>query len=422
MLNELLPVLQISSLNHGGMKVKNLIFSTFIILMPPVAHCGDLANVISDLYGGDGIELSAASGAFHSPHFTADSLSALENLNQVITNDVGFSSFNSIVNGVTFDVSMGIPVATNDSLGPLLSERATTLGKNVINFAFSYTKVSFDKLDGTDLDSLNINFSHDDCCGFSPFVLLPDGSRSNFELDSVNVSIDLELEQDILSFFVNYGVSDHLDVGMMVPIIQTEARATAFATIVESVSGSGIHTFAGSPELASSSTGGEETGIGDILLRSKYNFFDSHPDFPDMAVLGQLSLPTGDKDNLLGSGETKFKGMFIISKNFEHVNPHINLAYEVTTGDDSEDNLQYAVGADVRVTQNVTIAADILGRYNPDLEITGNHLVDFAFAAKWNPFKEINAPLNGYVIIPINSDEGLRSDVIWGFGAEYTFD
>jgi len=63
----------------------------------------------------------------------------------------------------------------------------------------------------------------------------------------------------------------------------------------------------------------------------------------------------------------------------------------------------------------------VLGRYLPDLKDQSDHFVDVALQAKYNPFKEYDAPLNAYVLLPVNKDDGLRADVIWGLGIEYTF-
>ena len=403
--------------------MKKIFLSAAILLTTPVAwsQSNNLANVITDLYGGDGIELSVASGTFHLPHFTADSVEALENLNSLVTSTLGFSSFNSTASGFTFDLSQGVPVATEDSMGPLLSERATSLGRAELNVGFSYSNVDFDKFDGVDLDSLTIDFLHDDCCTFIPgFSMTPDGELTVFEEDFIRANINLDLSQEIFSLYANYGLTDKLDVGVVVPIVSVEARAFSFAEVISSTPSTTRHTFAGAPELAEDSTGGSESGLGDIILRAKYTFV-SISDLPSMAVLAQIITPTGDEDNLLGAGETKFKGMFIASQTFGRWTPHVNLAYENSTGDDSEDNLAYAVGTDARVSQTFTVAADILGRYNPDQEIIGNHLVDIAFAVKWNPFSQMNAPFNAYIILPLNSNEGLRSDVIWGLGVDYSF-
>jgi hypothetical protein len=106
----------------------------------------------------------------------------------------------------------------------------------------------------------------------------------------------------------------------------------------------------------------------------------------------------------------------ITSKNFGTVGTHLNLAYEMTTGPDVQDNMTYAAGVDLRASSKFTVGGDFLGRWNPDQDQIGSNVVDFALSAKWNPFTGLNAPLNAYVIVPVNKDHGLRSDVVYGVG------
>ena len=135
-----------------------------------------------------------------------------------------------------------------------------------------------------------------------------------------------------------------------------------------------------------------------------------------LSLLAQVTAPTGDEDNLLGTGETKYKAGVIASKNFGTLGSHLNLAYEMTSGPDVQDNMTYAAGVDLRATSNFTIGGDFLGRWNPEQEKIGSNVVDFALSAKWNPFTGMNAPFNAYVIVPVNKDQGLRSDVVYGVG------
>ena len=390
----------------------------------PNASAGDLKNFITDLYGGDGIRLFVNPGAVsHDAHFTGDSIEALSSLNSGITSAVGFSAFNSPVSGVTFDLSTGVPVATQESLGPLLSERATTIGRNRLNVSFSYTRVDFDRFEGTDIDSFQLVLPHVDVGG--PNGGPPDGVIGGpggpiVELDTVEARVDVSIEQDIYALFGNYGITDRWDVGVVIPIIRIEARADAFAQVVDA-SGTGVHTFVGAIDDPRSVSGGAKTGIGDVVFRTKYNFLRDQDGVPDMAITGQITVPTGDDDNLLGTGETRFRGQLVASQKFGDLTPHVNVAYEGTTGHESLDNLTYAVGFDWRVSTPVTFAADVMGRYNPEQEVISNHLVDVALAAKWNPFNGFDAPFNAYVILPVNKDDGLRADAIWGLGVEYTF-
>src|SRR5262249_19685083 len=129
---------------------------------------------------------------------------------------------------------------------------------------------------------------------------------------------------------------------------------------------------------------------------------------------GQLRVPTGDEDNLLGSGSTDVSGMLVLSKQLGAVAPHLNLGYEVASGGFDRSNFRYAAGADFRVVSHVTLAADVFGRVT-----AGADQHDFAIGAKWNVFDR--GIITGNFIVPINRDEGLRPDYIWSVGAEIDF-
>jgi len=385
------------------------------------AGAAELRNFLTDLYGGDGIRLSLLTPVpfadRHEAHFREDSLLKLGNLSQAIISTAGQFAFNSTLTGVTFDVATGVPVETRDSLGPLLAERATTLGAGKIDLAFSASRIEYDSLDGTDLDSIVLDFPHDDCCT-APGGPPPDGRISGFEQDVVEVRINSKLSYDVYALFANYGINERWDVGIVVPVLSVEARAQAHAEVID-VAGGGVHSFFTQRELQDSTTGGEETGLGDVIVRTKYNFVRDQGATPDMAVLLQITTPTGDEEKLLGSGETRYKLGYIASKQYGSYGPHFNVAYEAATGPDYLDNLSYSAGCDFRLSSKFTAGVDVLGRYNPDQEQVGNHVVDMAVSAKWNPWRGVNAPLNAYVILPLNEDEGLRSDLIYGIGIDW---
>ena len=396
------------------------------------ASADHLRDFISDLYGGGGIFLPAAPGIpapiadAHVPHFTGEEqIAQLSALSNGVLAGTGVFAVNSTVTGVTFDLSQGVPVTVEDSLGPLLAERATTLGKGRLNFAFGYSQQNFDELDGRSLSNLQVTLSHQDCCAVGPPPIPPpDGQLTGFEQDLITLDIDIDLEQEVYGFFANYGMTDRWDVGVVVPVVSVKASAVSVASIQLSgpssnFGGSPVHSFANDPSLAISRTGGKETGIGDVILRTKYNFMRDREDFMDLSVLGQVTFATGDEKELLGTGETKYRAMLIGSKSLGRITPHLNLAYEVSSGDADLENFTYAVGVDARVTQRLTLAADILGRNNPHLESIGNNIIDLALAVKFNPFNDRNMPLNAFVSFPLN-DDGLRADVVWGIGFEFT--
>src|SRR5262245_29707158 len=232
-----------------------------IALASSAVSAKDLKTFVTALYGGDGITLSSQGGPFaavHAAHFSADSLEEFTLLNSAIASSVGQFAFNSTFTGISFDVATGVPVETQDSLGPLLAESATTLGKHKLNLAFGASRFKYDRIDGQELDNIVLDFPHEDCCSFQNGIQRPppDGVLSGFEADLVRVTLDIDLEYDVYAFFANFGLTDRWDVGIVVPVLNVDARAHAHADIVSISGAQGVHSFAGQDELQNSSTGG----------------------------------------------------------------------------------------------------------------------------------------------------------------------
>jgi hypothetical protein len=387
-----------------------------VLAVPAPGQAQGLRDLVKNLYGGDGIRLEPTPPPFpsHDPHFTASSLQGLDNLNSAITSSLRLLALNSTVSGFTFDLERGVPVRTTDSLGPLLAERAPTVGPRKLNVGLWYSRIEFKRFEGQPLDDLALAFTHEDSNG-DGIIGIPE-----FERDIVRVRLDLDIEEDLFALFATYGLTQHWDIGVVVPIVHIRLRADASATIERnSAISRNVHNFGPNSDSPRSSDSGEATGFGDVVLRTKYNFLRDRPGWPDLAVAGQIKLPTGDPDDLLGTGETDFLGLLVVSRTIGPVTPHLNLGYEVTTAGSEEHNLRYVVGLDGVPHPRVALALEILGRWEPDGDGIGDHLVDLAVGGKWNLFRTF--VLSANVQIPLNRDSGLRADVIWSLGAEYTF-
>jgi hypothetical protein len=382
---------------------------------PVGAGAQGLRNTVRDLYP-NGITLEPTG---HEAHFTVNTLQGLDSLNSAIAANVGLFSFNSAVSGFTFDIERGVPVRTAESLGPLLAERAPTLGRGKLNVGATYSRIDFTRFEGSDLDDLRLTFRHGDINGdgiLGPTPTFP----FDFELDEILVRLRLKIEEDVVALFGTYGLTDRWDVGVVVPIIHIRLRADATAEVVRrSDVSTFVHNFGARATPAFASGGGEATGIGDVILRTKYNFLLNDETWPDLAVVGEVKLPTGDADDLLGTGETNVKGLVVASRTFDWITPHANLGFEWSSEGTEEYNVRYVLGADARALASLTLALELLGRWKPDGNGVGDHTVDAALGLKWNPWRSL--VVGGGVQVPINRDEGLRADVIWTVGAEYTF-
>jgi hypothetical protein len=197
-------------------------------------------------------------------------------------------------------------------------------------------------------------------------------------------------------------------------------RADAQATIIRnSPFSQQIHNFGPQSDSPRSTGGGDETGIGDIILRTKYNLLRDRPGLPDLAIVGDIKLPTGDEDELLGTGDTNLRALLVVSRTFGLLTPHVNFGYEWTTGGSEQNNVRYVAGLDARVLPSLTLAADVLGRWEPSGDGIGDSIVDLGLGARWNIFRTFL--LNAGVQLPLNRNKGLRANVIWTVGVENTF-
>ena len=418
-----------------------------------LADATDLKDTISNLYGGQGILLEPLPLPFPSQEsrFQASSLQGLDQLNSQLTSAIGVPSFNSSVGGFLFDIERGVPVQTTESLGPLLTERATTLGARKLDLTFSYTRVNFTKLQGKDLSDLELVFLRDDANGNG---IIDTSGPFSFESDVIRATLSVDLTEDIFALIATYGLTAEWDIGIVVPVTHIRLHAKSSLTICDQaardflrpqcldqfgnrVGNRGgtkigdipIHRFGpnSTPPAVSLSDetavsgGGDETGLGDIILRTKYNFLRHYDDLiPDMAFLVELKLPTGDEGQLLGTGGTNVTGLLVASKTYARwFTPHVNLGYEINTKDTRESAIRYALGFDARVLPELTLAAGIIGRAKPDGTGTGDHIVDLSLGVKWNPIKSLILRTNFQ--IPLDKNSGLRADFIPTVGIEYLF-
>lgn len=399
---------------HAWPKVALTVFLVSLLWHPAIARAGGLKDVIKNLYGGDGIKLLPGfDGEEGAPaHFIPASLAGLESLGSSLLSNVGFFAFNSAAAGFTFDIERGVPVRIERSLGPLLGERAPTLGARKLNVAFGYSRLDYTRFEGNRLNRLSLTVPHID--------ENQDGILSGTERDMIRLGLDLKIEQDVFALSATYGLTRSWDLGIVVPIVRTLIRVESEATIVcIDPNCPTRHQFGPGSDPPTDRGGGDKAGIGDVVLRSKYNFLRNQPAWPDLAILGQVKLATGDEDNLLGTGETNFLALLVASRSFGAVTPHVNLGYELTTAGPQGNNLRYVTGFDAELHRRLTFALDVVGRWEHNGDGIGDHIVDLALGAKVELRRAL--VVNANVQLPLNKNSGLRADAIWTVGVEYTF-
>lgn len=331
-----------------------------LVLVPQPSQAQGLANRLRSFFTSDNpLVLDNITG--HAAHFTSGEVNPTLGL---LTNNIAYQSssfpLGSSSGGFTFtlDPTLGTLSRSTDSFGPLFAERALTSGKGKLTVGSSYVRSNWDRFEGHDLATEGI-----------PFTLTHADSPGDnyFEGDIIASNFFMDLKTETFAVFANYGVSDRLDIGVAVPVQRVDLNARVHTTILPLATGGDripSHIFANGTLDADTFATGSASGIGDIVLRGKLGLTTG--DWGGVAAGVDLRLPTGDAEDLLGTGATQVKGFLIISGGKSRFSPHVNAGYTFTGDSDTlgvlPDELDYAVGFDAAPTSRVTFTADLVGR------------------------------------------------------------
>jgi hypothetical protein len=377
---------------------------------PASAQSLPLAQVLPDLILREIVlQSSTASTGFpHTAHFQPGVnepnnpvVAIVEGFNSQVATQFATFPLGSSSGGITyvFDETVGTFRRSSRSFGPLFAERALTIGRRKFNAGFNYQHTTYDRFEGQNLEDGSIKFylRHNDCCGFTdPSTLtgfrstVGDGTRLNppFEGDLIEAALSLEATTHTTALFANYGVTSRWDVGVAVPIVRVNLDASVTARVLRIVTSPppeamlteeqrrnalDTHTFEiGNPNATRTiAHSGRATGIGDVAVRTKYQVLRGAGG--GLAAALDLRLPTGDENELLGTGGVQAKFMLVASSEHGRFGQHVNLGYTAASGDVAgslgglssahvPDEVNYSGGVEFVAHPRVTVIGDVIGR------------------------------------------------------------
>jgi len=367
---------------------------------------------IPQLYGPAGLSNGGALAPVgdHQGHYESDFQQSLSAVNGAIASELSFLPLSSPSSGLSFvfDKSLGVFVASDASFGPILSERAGTIGRNRFAVGVSYEYFNFNSVDGIGLKNFPVVFLHSDNCTDSPTTCNPTppttvincsvnngltsstGDKRNkgkcgFVRDYIVTQnrIDLKLHQTTI--YASFGLTNRIDIAVAIPIVDVAMRASSAATMVPN-SMSGLHVFA-NPDAATCtasvpppgspcysdffSSARSSTGIGDITIRGKAELIRGEHSGVSAAV--DVRAPSGDELNFQGTGTwgTRIFGIWSYSGRFS---PHVNAGYEwngksILAGDifsgtkaSLPNQFFYSAGVEAAVVKRLTLTFDLVGQ------------------------------------------------------------
>jgi len=409
----------------------------------------ELSRIFTELYGPEGLLVNSsaplAGGVSHSAHFNSGFESEFSQFGAAMTAQIVSLPLPAPASGFTyrFDPGLGVFVRSTSSFGPILAERAETIGARRVSIGYAYQRLAFDTIENMNLNSIPAVFTHDNA--------ELRGGREDV-ITTVN-SIDSQVTRS--AAFVSYGVTNDLDVSIAVPYITADIAVTSDATIQRiGTTIPEIHFFRAADDSIGNrrlfTASGHANGIGDITVRLKQAIVKRQTN--GVALGLDLRLPTGDEHNLLGTGAAGVQPFVAWSASYGTFAPHVNLGYQwngssVLGGDvetgvsgDLPDVVAYAVGGVVAIHPRVTAAVDILGRYiidsprvhREDFHALDGHSVFPNIAFDTGSINELSSAvglkinlagrllLNTNLLVRLNS-EGLRDKISPLVGIEYAF-
>jgi hypothetical protein len=233
------------------------------------------------------------------------------------------------------------------TFGQVYLDRADALGKGRMNLTVSYAYLELDTLDGKPADDLR-----------DPAPIPVAGKQAALAIPSFRVRA--AIHQVLLAF--TYGFTDDLEASIALPLVYSDLKVgaeTRAAALLETGELVRLQRNVSDPSTP--------FGQGDLLLRSKYRFYRDGPVHLAYGLL--LRIPTGDDDDLQGSGFFEVAPSLLASTrvfepaSWARLQGHLNAGVGFDTEDVASSEIRWGLGLDWGFTEQVTAAVAVLARH-----------------------------------------------------------
>jgi hypothetical protein len=308
-----------------------------------------------------------------------------------------------------FNPAIGTMERAASTFGALFVERALTIGRGRASFGVSTSESSFDRLDGAPL---------------TDGTLLTTANRFRDESAPFDTeTLTLDIHAATTTVFGSVGVTDRLEIGGALPLVRL------------SLEGRRVNVYRGTTYLQASAQA-SASGVGDAAIRAKYTLVAGGQG--SVAAAGELRLPTGDRENLLGAGSRSYRLLGVASYERGAFAVHGNggivrggVSHEVQAGGAASAAVhpRVTVSGEMMLRRVLTLhAVELVAAAHPQIAgvdtlrlsaaAPGTTLMRAVGGVKWNVVGAL--ALGGHLAFPL-VEHGLTARVTPTFALEYAF-
>jgi len=227
--------------------------------------------------------------------------------------------------------ALGTMERATQSFGPFFIERALTAGRHQASFGMTYQFLHFTSLDGRSLrDGSLVTTANQFTDETAPF-----------DVDQLTLNVDAS----VATLYGNVGMTDRIEIGFAVPFV---------ALMLD---GSRVNTYRGRT-FTQATASARATGLADMVVRTKYTLVDDNAS--GLAAAVDVRLPTGRREDLLGSGSAALKFSGIGSIDRGRTSAHANGG--VSVGGLTRE-ISYGTAVTYAATGRVSVVGELLGRW-----------------------------------------------------------
>jgi hypothetical protein len=218
-----------------------------------------------------------------------------------------------------------------EQLGPILLGHPTTLGRGQLNLNVMSSRLSLDMLDGESLDPTP-----------KPGKLLLDGPNGQVPAD---LDFHMELQEWAIGLSATYGLTDKLDVSVVLPLLDSHLTVRAAALGMET------------------ETETKPFGPGDLTLRLKHQmprFWDTN-----WAATLLMQFPSGKANLLHGTGDYWLSSGILFHRTLvkDRADLALNFVMDFDVTDSIQSQAMYGIGTSVMLWPKKLVGVlEFLGR------------------------------------------------------------